>query len=91
MNQHDIAGRYFSLTEAARYLGKSPRWLQYQLSGPTPPPGYQVPSATSSEQAKKAKKAWLFRKSELDRWVEQFRAGSDLDKLVDEVMNEVAR
>ncbi len=61
---------HFNLTEAARYLNKSPRWLAYQLTGPTPPPGYKLG------------KCWLFRKSELDRWLEQFRAGADLDRIV---------
>ena len=69
---------HFSLTEAARYLGRSPRWLQYQLTGPHPPPAF------------KTGKHWLFKKSEIDRWLEQFRAGADLDKLVDEVVKEVA-
>lgn len=68
---------YFSLTGAARYFGKSPRWLQYQLTGPNPPPGYKIG------------KAWLFRKSELDRWLEQFRAGADLDRIVDSTVAEV--
>lgn len=65
--------------EAARYLGKSPQWLQYQVSGPNPPPGYKVG------------KAWLFKKSEIDAWLEQFRAKNDLDAIVDEVMAEVSR
>ena len=68
---------HFNLTEAARYLSKSPRWLQYQLTGPTPPPGYKLG------------KCWLFRKSELDHWLKQFRAKPDLDTLVNEVVNEL--
>jgi len=74
-----ITDYHFSLTAAARYLGKSPRWLQYQVTGPHPPPGFKVG------------KAWLFKKSELDRWLEQFRAKSDLDALVDEVVTEVTK
>lgn len=66
---------HFNLTEAAHYLGKSIRWLQYQLTGPCPPPGFKIG------------KCWLFRKSELDLWLEQFRACADLDRVVDEVMS----
>jgi len=58
-----------------RYLNKSLRWFQLQLTGPHPPPGYKI------------KKCWIFKKSELDRWLEQFRAGADLDKIVSEVMD----
>lgn len=74
--QH-LSDCHFNLTEAADYLAKSPRWLQYQLSGPHPPPGFKVG------------KCWLFKRSELDRWLEQFRAGADLDKIVDDVMSEL--
>lgn len=88
--RQEITDCHFSLTDAARYLGKSPRWLQYQLTGPNPPPGYQVPSANPVEKSKKQKKSWCFKKSELDRWLEQFRAQSDLDRIVDEVVAEVA-
>jgi len=68
---------YLNKIHAARYLGRSTRWLDYQLAGPNPPPGFKVG------------KAWLFKKSELDRWLEQFRAGADLDCLVNEVMRGV--
>lgn len=68
---------HFNLTEAARYLGKSIRWFQYQLDGSRPPPGFKVG------------KSWLFKKSELDHWLEQFRAVADLDQIVDEVVNEL--
>ena len=68
---------HFSLTEAARYLGKSTRWMQYQVSGTNPPPGFKVG------------KCWIFKKSEIDQWLEQFRSSSDLDQLVDETVNEV--
>lgn len=70
---------HFSLTEAARYLGKSVRWMQYQVSSPNPPPGYKLG------------KCWLFKKSELDRWLEQFRAGADLDRIVNEVVSELSK
>jgi len=78
--QHDIAqDRCFTKAEAARYLSKSTRWLDYQITGPNPPPGFKVG------------KCWIFKRSELDRWLEQFRAGADLDRIVNEVVAEVAR
>jgi hypothetical protein len=58
---------HFPLVPAAAYLGKSPRWLQSRLDGPNPPPSFKIG------------KSRLFRKSELDEWLEQFRAGADLD------------
>ena len=70
---------HFNLTEAARYLGKSIRWFQYQLYGPHPPMCFKVG------------KCWLFKKSELDRGLEQFRAKPDLDRVVDEVVSEVSK
>ncbi len=69
--------RCFTKAQAASYLSKSTRWLDYQLAGSHPPPGYKLG------------KCWLFKKSELDRWLEQFRAGADLDRIVDEVVAEV--
>lgn len=89
MHTHDVTDRHFSLSEAAAYLGKSPRWLQYQIAGPNPPPAYQVPSGRSSEHSKSQKKNWVFKKSELDAWLAQFRVGSDLDKLVKETLAEL--
>jgi len=65
---------HFNQVEAARYLNRSLRWFQLQLSGPNPPPGF------------KCGKSWIFKKSELDRWLEQFRAKPALDVIVDEVM-----
>jgi hypothetical protein len=72
-----IQDTHFNQVEAAHYLGRSPRWLQYQLGGPNPPPGYKIG------------KAWIFKKSELDHWLEQFRASNDLDRVVNEVMNDL--
>lgn len=68
----------FSKTGLALYLSKSVRWVDYQLAGPFPPPGFKV------------RKSWIFKKSEIDAWLEQFRAGAELDKIVDEVVAEVA-
>ena len=72
-----IDDRCFSKTEAARYLARSVRWLDYQLSGPHPPPGFKIG------------KSWIFKKSELEQWLEQFRAGADLDRLVEETAREI--
>jgi hypothetical protein len=77
MENFNITECHFSLTAAARYLGKSTRWLHYQIAGPHPPPAFKMG------------KSWLFKKSELDHWLEQFRAVSDLDAIVDEVVAEV--
>jgi len=89
MRTLNLPDRLFSLSEAAAYLGKSPRWLQYQLAGPNPPPAYQVPSGRSSEHSKTQKKNWGFRKSELDAWLAQFRVGTDLAQLVKETLAEL--
>ena len=89
MRTLNLTDRHFSLSEAAAYLGKSPRWLQYQLAGPNPPPAYQVPNGRGSEHSKCQKKNWVFKKSELDRWLEQFRVGTDLDKLVKQTLAEL--
>jgi hypothetical protein len=73
----ELTERHFNQVEAARYLNRSLRWFQLQLTGPNPPPGYKVG------------KCWIFKKSELDRWLEQFRAKSDLDRIVNEVLSEL--
>ena len=72
--QHELIECHFNQVEAARYLNKSLRWFQLQLTSPHPPPGF------------KCGKSWIFKKSELDRWLEQFRAGAALDKVVSEAM-----
>lgn len=78
-SEQTITDCHFNQIQAARYLNKSLRWFQYQLTGPHPPPGFKVG------------KCWLFKKSELDRWLERFRAGADLDRIVDECVREVAQ
>lgn len=70
----ELTDCHFNEVQAARYLGRSPRWLQYQLASSTPPPSFKIG------------KSRIFRKSELDSWLERFRAGVDLDRIVDEVM-----
>ena len=69
--------RCFSKAGLAEYLNKSTRWIDYQLSGATPPPGFKVG------------KSWVFKKSEIDLWLEGFRAGTDLDKLVKQTLSEL--
>lgn len=76
-HSEELIERHFNQVEASRYLNKSLRWFQLQLTGPHPPPGYRLG------------KCWIFKKSELDRWLEQFRAGTDLDRIVNEVVAEV--
>jgi len=78
MPQGELTEHHFNQVEAARYLNRSLRWFQLQLTGPHPPPGYKIG------------KAWIFKRSELDQWLVQFRAGADLDRIVDEVVAEVA-
>ena len=73
----ELTERHFNQVEAAHYLNKSLRWLQLQLTGPHPPPGFKIG------------KSWLFKKSELDRWLEQFRAGTDLNRIADETLRDV--
>jgi len=67
----------FSKTGLASYLAKSVRWIDYQIAGPHPLPGFKVG------------KSWLFKKSEIDAWLEHFRAPRDLGALVDEVMHDL--
>ena len=75
MNTQQLADYCFSKAGAARYLDHSIRWLDYQLSGPNPPPGFKVG------------KTWIFKKSDLDRWLEQFRASADLVRIADEALS----
>jgi helix-turn-helix protein len=75
--RYEVTDCHFNLTAAARYLGKSVRWLQYQLNGPHAPPAYKVG------------KSWIFKKTELDSWLRQFRTTPDVDRLVDETVREV--
>ena len=59
---------HLSKPEAARYLGRSKRWLEYLLASSDPPPGFKVGTH------------WIFKKSELDAWLEQFRVTSQAEK-----------
>jgi hypothetical protein len=63
--QHVLTDFHLNEVEAARYLSKSPRWLQKQLKeSDNPPPSFKVG------------KNRLFRKSELDSWLENFRSSA---------------
>jgi len=66
--QHEVTDCHFNLSEAAHYLGRSPRWLQCQLISPDPPPAYRLGKS----------KAWIFKKSELDAWLQKFRVNVPL-------------
>ncbi len=69
--QHE---KCFSKNSLARYIDKSVRWVEYRLAGPQPPPGYRIG------------RSWIFKKSEIDAWLEQFRAGADLEKIANDVI-----
>ena len=70
--------RYFTLTEASEYSRISGRFLRDRDDLPR----YRV-----------GKKILLFKKSELDEWLLQFREGGDdeLGQLVDETLAKVLR
>ena len=56
-----IEDRHFTRSEAARYIGISLRWFEDLLKTSNPPPRFKLRSR------------WLFRKDDLDRWMQQFR------------------
>ena len=68
--------RYLSLAQASEYLGISTRTLRDRDDLPR----YRV-----------GKKILLFKKSELDTWLEQYREGgkAELDELVNECLEKV--
>ena len=53
--------RYLTKAEAASYLGISLRWLEELRRGSNPPPAFKLGQKL------------LFRVSELDGWIEQYR------------------
>jgi len=69
--------RYLSLTEASRYLGFSKRTIRDRLDEI---PHYLVGT-----------KLFLFKKSELDEWLLQYREGGkgELNELVDDTLADV--
>jgi len=69
--------RYFNLAGASGYLGFSKRVIRDRLDGI---PHYRVGS-----------KMLLFKKSELDQWMAQYREGgkAELDELVEECLEKV--
>jgi predicted DNA-binding transcriptional regulator AlpA len=69
--------RCFSKVALAQYLNRSVCWIDYQLAGPNPPPGFKVG------------KSWVFKKSEIDHWLEQFRVDTDLNRLVQKTLAEL--
>jgi predicted DNA-binding transcriptional regulator AlpA len=65
----NVTDCHFNEVEAARYFSKSPRWLQKQIKdSPDPPPSFKLG------------KSRLFRKSELDAWLERFRSGAPMQE-----------
>ncbi len=71
--------RYLSLTEASRYLGFSKRTIRDRLD--------EIPHRSVG------KKMLLFKKSELDTWLDQYREGgsAELDELVNDTLENVLR
>jgi len=69
--------RYFNLTGASGYLGFSKRGIRDRLDEI---PHYRIGT-----------KLLLFKKSELDEWLSQFREGGDteLNQLVNETLEKV--
>ena len=68
--------RYLSLTEASEYLSMSSRTIRDRLDEI---PHYRVGT-----------KLLLFKKSELDKWMSQYRVGNaELDELVNETLAKV--
>jgi excisionase family DNA binding protein len=55
--------RYLTKAEAASYLGISLRWLEQLRRGTNPPPAFRLGQKL------------LFRASELDSWIGQYREG----------------
>jgi excisionase family DNA binding protein len=76
---HDFSSRqiYYTKAEAADYTRHSLRTLDYAVE-------------RGELRAFKPSKKWLFLKSDLDAWIRRKSVGTDLDKLVDEVVAEVA-
>lgn len=74
----NVEQNFFTKEQARVYTSLSLRTLDY---------------ARERRQLKfyKVGKKVLFKKSDLDIFLEQFRASADLDKIVDEVLGEVLR
>ena len=75
-NTQKFSGDYLSKEEAREYTSLSLRSLDYARERG------EVPFY------KKGKRV-LFKRADLDRWLEQFRAGVDLDRIVDEIVVEI--
>jgi excisionase family DNA binding protein len=75
---HAVEQQYFTKTQARIYVALSERTLDYAR-------------ARKELQFFKIGKRVLFKKSDLDAFIERHRARVDLDQIVDEVLAEVAR
>ena len=60
-----LTDHYLTKAEAAEYLGISLRWLENLRKGTNPPPAFKLGQKL------------LFRPSELDGWIEQYRINKD--------------
>ena len=77
---HDFTDRqrYYTKAEAADYTRHSPRTLDYAVE-------------RGELRAFKPGKKLIFLQNDLDAWIQRKCTGADLDKLVNEVVSEMAR
>jgi excisionase family DNA binding protein len=76
MMTHAVEQGYFTKEDAKTYTRLSPRTLEYAV-------------AEGKLRAFKVGKRVLFAKENLDYFIRQRQAGADLERLVDETVNEV--
>lgn len=83
MDAHDTAGAgYLSKSKAAAYVDVSPRTLDYAVERGELAAFKLI--LTGSRHRKV-----LFRKSDLDAWVQRHQVSTDLDRIVGETVAEV--
>ena len=63
--KHDVEDRIFTVKRLSAYIGLSERWIYNNK--------YKIPHFNKKEDGFKRKGKPLFRKSEIDRWLETFR------------------
>jgi excisionase family DNA binding protein len=73
-----VEQQYLTKAQAQTYTGLSERSLDYARERG------ELPFIKYGKRV-------LFKRGDLDTWMERHRAGADLDKIVDEVMREVGR
>ena len=87
MNSHDFSDHitgYLSKLKAAAYTDVSPRTLDYAVERGELQAFRLILSGTKGKSRKV-----LFRKADLDAWIERYRVGADLDAIVDETIREL--